>query len=74
MPHWEIQSAIKGYYRHEARKILSLSDGISLGAGMFSDEGKYRELLDSLMVKAGYRKKEVTNSWAKELISWAKSM
>ncbi len=71
LPHWEIQCAIQGYYRQEARKILALSDGISLGAGMFTDEGKYRELLDSLMIKAGYKQKEVNSNWAKELISWA---
>lgn len=38
---------------------------------MFNDEGKYRELVDSLMIKAGYKQKEVTNDWAKELINWA---
>jgi hypothetical protein len=38
---------------------------------MFTDEGKYRELLDSLMIKAGYKQKEVNSNWAKELISWA---
>lgn len=74
MPHWEVQSAIRGYYKHEARRILSLTDGISIGAGMFNDEGKYRELVDSLMIKAGYKEKEVTNNWAKELISWATSI
>lgn len=66
MKHWEVDLFIKSYYKHQARRLLALTDSLALGNG-FLEEDTHRKILDRLMIQAGYKKKVVSHNWLSEL-------
>lgn len=70
MKHWEVDLFIKSYYKHQARRILALTDALYLSNG-FIEEDTHRKIVDRLMIQAGFKKKEVNHNWLAELKMFA---
>ena len=73
MKHWEVDLYIKSYYKHQARRLLALTDALALGNGWL-EEDTHRKIVDRLMVQAGFRKKVVNHDWMSELRMFANGM